>query len=163
MPVSNVQYPRHWCHFLASPLSCTGSGVEVRRSLAFTSWGPTLSYGSHSRGVGSLGLSKLLLSSVSPFSSWSLSLEDPGMSSRASFRTWMAHHGLSNVCFCSFHSKQKDWTDFNPNWLVQITSWLVYPKIYLTSPVCLAACLRNQDQLRPRCALNLGQSWDCKF
>ena len=61
--------------------------------------------------------------------------------------------------FALFTPNQKGLTDFSPDWLVRITSWLATPKFALWAQ-CTQSVLETQAQFSPECRLNLGQSWD---
>lgn len=79
--------------------------AAVRSSLAFPSWGRTLSHGSHSRAVGALA-NKSLLISASRASFWSL--KNLGMSFWSRSRTWIAHHASLVFVFAPFTPNRKD-------------------------------------------------------
>lgn len=78
--------------------------AEVRNSLAFPSWGHTLSHGSHSRAVGALA--KSLLISASRASFWSL--KNLGTSFWSRSRIWISHHASLVYVFAPFTPNQKD-------------------------------------------------------
>lgn len=88
--------------FLGIPID---EAAAVRSSLAFPSWGRTLSHGSHSRAVGALA-NKSLLISASRASFWSL--KNLGMSFWSRSRTWIAHHASLVYVFAPFTPNRKD-------------------------------------------------------